>query len=252
VPRIYLASTYPRSYLGEELLSSIPYVLESFYYFAEWQYPYLSRWKSFLLDSGAFTFMEAKNKKVKSYKEYTIQYANFVKDNNIKNFFEMDIDEIVGLEEVEKYRVILETIVGRQCIPVWHINRGKEYWLRMCREYKYIAWGAFLGEIKIPKNHRYVRWFTDTAREHGTDVHGLGYTGTEIMKYGFSSVDSSSWTSGDRFGKLFFFDGKRMRVMPQKGRLIGDRKQVYAYNLRQWLLYQAHIDSLGGVIDESR
>jgi hypothetical protein len=128
-----------------------PYILESFFYIRnqhEWIMKMKPYFKDFLLDSGAFTFMQ-NNKNVVNWEEYTIEYANFIRKHDIKLFFELDIDPIVGLKEVERLRGILENLTGKKCIPVWHKKRGLEYWKQMCKEYDYVAIGGIVTqEIK--------------------------------------------------------------------------------------------------------
>ena len=100
-------------------------ILESFYYIADWQTRNIHNFKSFMLDSGAFTFVYGSKVDV-DIAEYFDKYKQFVKHNDIDLFFELDIDEMVGYDEVLRYRKELERFTGKQCIPVWHINRGKE------------------------------------------------------------------------------------------------------------------------------
>jgi hypothetical protein len=71
-----------------------PYILESFYYADADTERLLPYYGDFLLDSGAFTFMmSSKNHVV--WEEYIERYANFINRNNVKKFFELDIDSYV-------------------------------------------------------------------------------------------------------------------------------------------------------------
>ena len=45
--------------LIDEHIKKCRFMLESFYSVKEWQIPYLTQAEGFLLDSGAFTFMQA-------------------------------------------------------------------------------------------------------------------------------------------------------------------------------------------------
>ena len=65
-------------------------------------FPLLKEFKGFLLDSGAFTFMTSLKGKSINWNEYVINYGNFVKQHDIKHFFELDIDPIVGLKDTPK------------------------------------------------------------------------------------------------------------------------------------------------------
>ena len=80
--------------------------------------------------------------RVPNWDKYIEEYAEYVKENNVKKFLELDIDSVVGYEEVKRLRGRLEKLAGRQCIPVWHRPRGKAEFLRLCDEYSYIAIGG--------------------------------------------------------------------------------------------------------------
>lgn len=82
--------------------------------------------------------------------EYLERYADFIVRNNVKKFFELDIDSIVGYEKVLQFRNKLEKLTNRPCIPVWHENRGKDEFIRMSQQYSYVSIGS--GDTK--KNER--------------------------------------------------------------------------------------------------
>ena len=60
----------------------------------------------------------------------------FINTYKIDKFFELDIDSVVGYEEVLKLRKKLEHLTEKQCIPVWHTSRGKEDFLKTCGKNK--------------------------------------------------------------------------------------------------------------------
>ena len=78
--------------------------------------------KNFLLDSGAFTFMNGR--KYSDLDMYLEKYINFINENDVEKFFELDVDCIKGIDWVEKSRYKLEAETGKKCIPVWHVRRG--------------------------------------------------------------------------------------------------------------------------------
>jgi len=176
------------------------FVLESFFYIADWMLPFIKNEWRFLLDSGAFTFMQNTKAKL-NWDEYVTRYANFINEHKIELFFELDIDSIVGIKEVERLRNKLETLTGKKCIPVWHKSRGKEYWIRMCKDYDYVAIGGIVsGEIKR-KEYPFFTPLLNMAKERGAEVHGLGFTNLEgLTNYPFYSVDSTAWIYGNRGG----------------------------------------------------
>ena len=73
--KVFLASTSDKSFISN--ITDSKYILESFYYFQEWQILLIKKCKMFLLDSGAFTFMNSQKGKV-DFDEYLTKYINFI------------------------------------------------------------------------------------------------------------------------------------------------------------------------------
>lgn len=221
-------------------------ILESYFYCRNNAYipkliPYL---KSFLLDSGAFTFMQG-NTRV-NWDEYTEEYAAFINKYDIKLFFELDIDSIVGLKEVERLRKKLEYLTGKKPIPVWHKSRGKEYFIKMCKEYPYVALGGIVTQ-EIPRNtyEKAFPWFIKTAHDHGAKIHGLGYTSlVNLKKYRFDSVDSTAWLYGNRGGYLYTFNpmkGTMDKVDAPPGHRLKS-KEAAMHNFKEWVKFQEYAE----------
>ncbi len=240
--RLFLAATSSKPFLKDDV-SQCRYVLESFYYFKEWQIPLIKNSKDFLLDSGAFTFMNSSKGSVVDWDSYVDRYIEFININDIKHFFELDIDVIVGYEKVKQIRKRIEARTGKQCIPVWHRNRGAEEYISLCNEYPYIAIGGFAIKDIKQNEYRSIPYLLDKANSRGTKVHGLGFTPPNVIEYPFYSVDSSSWGTGSRFASVYLFQNGRMNVLAKKSnkRLI-DYKSLDRHNLKQWLKYQKYLD----------
>lgn len=238
--KIYLAGTATFRNLVESVY--IPNVLESFFYFQDWQVDYIKD-KSFLLDSGAFTFMMGTEKDV-DWDDYTLRYADFINRNHIKQYFELDIDCIVGYDEVKRLRKVLETNTGTQCIPVWHKSRGKEEFLQLCESYPYIAIGGIVsGEVK-PSQYRLFPWFINEAHKRDCRVHGLGFTNTALLKkIHFDSVDSTSWLSGGRFGSFYSFSNGSIRSFSRPdGMRVKSCRNLNEHNLQEWIKFQKYAE----------
>lgn len=227
-----------------------PYILESFYYIdsdAERLIPYFG---DFLLDSGAFTFCGEKGFSSVAFDEYLERYADFIRRNDIKKFFELDIDSIVGYEKVVEYRKRLERLTGKQSIPVWHISRGKEEFIKHCEEYPYVALGGYVAAIKAsdPRQKAYIRsypWFINEAHKRDAKIHGLGFTSLSgLQKYHFDSVDSTAWTTGNRFGFVYKFDGKTMtKVDVPKNKRLANPRAVALRNYTEWVKFQQYAET---------
>jgi hypothetical protein len=248
--RLFLAGVAPwRSGGGYDpiIRKHRPFILESFFYADADTERLLPYYGDFLLDSGAFTFCGTGGFTVDKFNEYLERYADFINRNHVEKFFELDVDSITGYEKVLEYRKKLERLTGKQCIPVWHISRGKDEFLRHCDEYPYVALGGYVAAIKAndPRQKAYVKaypWFISEAHKHGAKIHGLGFTQLALLPhYHFDSVDSTAWTTGNRFGYLYYFDGKTMQKKnAPAGHRIGDSRAAALHNYTEWIKYQKY------------
>lgn len=208
------------------------------------------RYLGFIMDSGAFSLLGSQKHKTKgvNWDEYVERYADVVNKYGIDNFIELDLDAIIGIKEVERLRAKLERLTGRQCMPVWHKSRGWDYWLRMVQEYKYVCIGGIAAWDITPAEIGIFRPLLAESRKHDCKVHGLGFTGTtKLAQFPFYSVDSSSWTSGARWGRLpKFVGGKIITVNPPKGKRLAShgeqRNAILEYSFNEWLKYCYYMD----------
>jgi hypothetical protein len=239
----YLASTQNKNATCDNFRINLS-ILESFYYMDEWIERAIPMLKNFMLDSGAFTFMTSHTGNI-DWNDYLEKYAAFVKKNDVKLFCELDIDSVVGYETVLKMRRFLERETGKQPIPVWHKSRGKEEFLRMCDEYKYVAIGGIVSKEIARQEYKYFPWFIDEAHKRGAKIHGLGFTSLEgVQKYRFDSVDSTSWTTGNRFGIVYRFNGKTMeKFAKQEGQRLADSRAVAIHNFNEWAKFQRYAET---------
>lgn len=229
--------------LEKTIVQHKPFILESFYYADEETERLLPLFGDFLLDSGAFTFMQNATSDI-VWEEYIEKYADFIKRNNVEKFFELDIDPIVGYEKVKYYRQRLETLAGRPCIPVWHKSRGIDEFYRICDEYDYSAIGGIVsGEITRDKYNLFPTMIRE-AHKRNCKLHGLGFTNLAyLQKCHFDSVDSTAWTAGNRFGYVYKFDGKTMRkVNAPSGKRLADSRKVALNNYVEWIKFQQYAE----------
>jgi len=221
------------------------YALESFYYISkeEWMFPLLKEFKGFLLDSGAFTFMSSKKNSSVDWDKYIETYGEFIKRHNVDNFFELDIDVIVGLTEVERLRAKLEKITNKRCIPVWHKSRGLEYFKKMCSDYSYVAVGGIVTQEIKRTEYPVFSNLLSIANKNNCRVHGLGFTNLEGMaKYRFHSVDSTAWLSGNKFGHVYLFNGRTMdKVQRKKGQKVKGNEVAF-HNFSEWIKFSKYAE----------
>jgi hypothetical protein len=178
-----------------------------------------------------------------NWNEYIDKYADFIIKNNIQYFFELDIDAVVGYEQVKKMTTYLEQKVGRKCIPVWHKSRGIDEWRRLTEEYDYVSIGGIvIKEIK-QNDYKNFRKLLEIAKRNNCKVHGLGFTNLKNLEnYKFYSVDSTSWLSGGRFGTLYFFNGKTLVQGRIKNKRIKDYMISHHHNIEEWIKFQKYAD----------
>lgn len=221
-----------------------PYILESFYYVNEDTERLLPFFGDFLLDSGAFTFMQ--NSDIKAdWGDYVERYADFIKRNKIAKFFELDIDSVIGYDAVKELRRKLEKITGRQAIPVWHAGRGYQEFERLCDEYPYVAVGGIVSKEIRPEHYKIFPKLIREAHKRGAKVHGLGFTRlSDLGEYHFDSVDSTAWTTGNRFGYIYYFDGKTIKKKDApEGMRISSPREAALINYCEWIKFQKYAET---------
>lgn len=240
--QLYLAGAWPWRNEGmydQTVREARPYILESFFYCDKDTERLLPYFGDFLLDSGAFTFMQGKGGSP-DWDEYVERYADFINRNNIQKFFELDIDTVTGYKRVQELRCKLEKLVNRPCIPVWHKIRGIHEYKRHCEEYDYVAIGGYVTKELKPADYASFPAMIRYAHTHSAKVHCLGFTKlSDLPRYHFDSVDSTAWTTGNRFGYVYYFDGRTMKKKdaPQGSRLADPRK-VALHNYTEWVKFQ--------------
>lgn len=223
------------------------YLLDSYAYASDTLKTYIPRVGKFLLDSGAFTFITSSKNTNIDWTFYVDRYAEFIKANDVKLFFELDIDKLIGYEAVLRLRKRLEIRAERQSIPVWHKTRGRQAFIDMCKEYPYVSIGGLVGggdSAGAYAKHlcKVFPWFIDVAHDYDAKIHALGYTDFEgLKKYHFDSVDSASWTSGHRFGGVSVFDGDKIAHVPKNANLrMANWKAIARHNFNEWVKFQRY------------
>lgn len=232
-----------------DMLEKCDYILESFYTIKEWQIPYIKKCKMFLLDSGAFTmFTKGHNLTEKDWQDYVTKYIDFINKWDIKYFFELDVDRILGIKKVEEIRARIERETGKKCIPVWHKERGWKYFEKMCEEYDYVAIGGIAKNPNGKQIEKLFPYFIKYAHKHKCKIHGLGYTNTKRLKtYHFDTVDSTSWLAGGQFGAIPVFKNGEIKPYkkPENTRLKSKGEEglsLQRFCFKEWLKFQEYAD----------
>lgn len=256
---LYLASLENDYVTIETMINVKPlFVLGSFHYLQKLKPGILQQYfsyinsddcKGFILDSGAFSMLNAKGGAesfLKNLDDYIENYIEFIKFWNIKNFIELDIDPLVGYSKVLKIREKIEKEVGRKSIPVWHISRGINEWKNTVKLYEYVAIGGIVTkEIKKKDYKKIFLPLLKIARSEKCNVHGLGFTGKEINDFPFFSCDSSTWTTINRFGSMPIFSItekciKNKSISEKRKIKLGNetRMKLTKYSIMEWKKFQ--------------
>ena len=196
--------------------------------------------KDYIMDSGAFTFMNG-GKQI-DFIEYARSYAEYVRDNNIEKYIELDLYNVIGVEETEEIRKLLFQITGRKPIPVFHKSLGLDYFIALIEQFDYIAIGGIVTKHITNKDYKYFEYFIKLAHSNNCKVHGLGLTSQKnIAKYNFDSVDSTTWIRG-RFGDIYYYDNGRMRTYKKKNSRLKDSTKANQFCLNQWIKFQKYAE----------
>jgi hypothetical protein len=204
----------------------------------------------YLVDSGAFTFMETHLKLARTephkwwdlMERYVEEYVAFLSAHRDRIFAcaEMDVDHVLSFDEIwdgsGSWHQALENW--------WDTKRGNRldgsrgftappiaYWRERIMSAGVpvlVGWHAireWRGWKDQCNTYRYLalpggeevaenRWFpyVNEARRTGTYIHGFAGTKPEwIRRYPFYSVDSTSWLMGSKFGNTMIFQNGRLR-----------------------------------------
>lgn len=241
----------------------IPYVMGSYYYVKDaptsgsgegWKADYQENpnCKSIIFDSGAFTYIKAganQDATDVDWYEYAEAYGNWIRDNNIRRYMELDLDGPLGYDFALELREMLADIVGWDPIPVWHRTRGLNAFEESCKTHDRVALGGFPWDEIPPEEYKFLPRFINTAHKHNARIHGLGWQPNvdQMEKYPFDSTDSTSWIF-DSFGSWCRFDGRRMdRIDHDKH----PTQEMYMHNLKEWVKLARYMDGKNeGDIDQ--
>ena len=182
-----------------------------------------NRGMKILIDSGAFTFFkdpQYAKKSVEWWEKYLKNYIKFIQEhrNYIFACVELDIDSIVGSEQVEewrkKYFYPLEES-GVRVIYLYHLDKDLDYFEDMCRKHAYVGFSYVELKNSIDDNdliQETVSNLFDIAKKYKTAIHGFAITGNKmLLNYPFLSADSTTYTMGAQYGNIVYFDGGALR-----------------------------------------
>ena len=246
--KLYLAGLDTTSDRYDDIMHHSKYILVSYWYIRSSKNKTLINLLKkrntegrLILDSGAFTFFSSKSKL--NISEYLDGYIEFINKYDIQVFAELDIDSVIGYEKTMQLRERLEKETSKQCLPVWHKSRGLQAFKDDVDKYPHVSIGGIVtGEIKR-KEYDIFKQLTRYANARGVKVHGLGFTGKDCYKYGFDSVDSTSWKSGGRFASGYKFSNNQLKTIKRpEGTRLTDPLTIDQNNFIEWIKFQRYVE----------
>lgn len=218
-----------------------PFILDSFFNVSPATEKYVPCYGDYMLDSGAFTMLSGNAGKV-DLPTYIDRYIAYINKWRVKKYFELDIEKLIGLPEVERIRRYLFEKTGVMPIPVWHKGRGLENFKQMCRDYDYVAIGGYVsGEYTLKEITKGFPALIRYAHQHKAKIHGLGFTRLKLLPVcHFDSVDSTAWVSGNRFGHVYKFNGRTMTKIDRPPGTRVKNKKVAINNFIEWWKFQRY------------
>lgn len=195
-----------------------------------------------LMDSGAYTYM-ANPKKSFNLKEHLKQYCYYINEFDLQNFIELDLDVFMSIEEVENIRKKIYLETHKQPIIVYHPERGRDYWLNMCKENNFVAIGGLVTNesFNTPARIKELSIMCDEAHMYKTKVHGLGFTPTTLLNTKtmfFDTVDSTTWNLARR-GKSWGLDSQGNLIQVQKHESILT-SEIQEKDLEVWAIFSSN------------
>lgn len=182
---------------------------------------YLGKGIKFLIDSGAYTYINnpdyAENT-IEEWEQHIQNYLSWAKSHKdiIFAIASLDIERLVGGEQVQEWNekyfepFMLET--GIPVCFVWHEDHTKLSWEQYCQRYPYVglSWGTDTfddgsGGLKTCQK------MLKVAEKHNAVVHGMAMTRTSLLpKLPFYTVDSTTWMVGVQYGEVNWWRGTKM------------------------------------------
>lgn len=242
-----ISSCTPCKNIGNTIKLEELNILQTFFSIGKKDHEYWGRAKSFLMDSGAFSMMAGKKKDNFDILDYTKKYGQYVKEHNVEQFIELDIDHVFGIQKYKDCLHCLQDITGKEPIRVFHLHRGLDYYRELIKKFDRIC----IGGIAVKDIKPEMFWIFDDllkeAHSNGCKVHGLGIGSCRtIRRFDFDSTDTAGWISAMKFGALYRFNGHSVNKYDGSSRCEEGRKisRVFAGTtaLNEWTEYSKYVE----------
>lgn len=163
-------------------------------------------YKCVILDPGAKSVAEAKQKGIYVKPIDLEEYAEFVKRHADVIYQFLTLDEIGDPETTRRNTLYLERVVGRKPVPIFHVQNSLDVLEELVEEdHEVIAIG---GSVFVSRKRR-AEVFAEIFNRFGDqNFHALGLGTTRLLlQHPWFSADASSWLNGRIFRTLITLTG---------------------------------------------
>lgn len=123
--------------------------------------------------------------------------------------------DVIGDHEATARNTSALHTAGLPALPTFHIGSPWPVLEDLCSRHPYIALGGMVPYFQRPRE--VMRWLIHAFRiaaHTGSVFHGFGQTNhNAVTALPFYSVDSSTWSSGMRFGHMKLWDDRHHRLI---------------------------------------
>lgn len=125
--------------------------------------------------------------------------------------------DVIGDHEATARNTAALQDAGQDVLPVFHVGEPWNVLETLCARHRYVALGGMaLHAVGGAKQRPLMRWLVRCFRiaaETGTVFHGFGLTSAQLVKnLPFYSIDSSSYTIGQRWGLAYLWDAPAWKM----------------------------------------
>lgn len=195
----------------------------------------------YFLDSGAFSAYTSGGK------INIVDYINFIKRNKQHIGVYANLDEIGNAEKTLRNQRIMEE-AGLNPIPVFHAYEDYKYLKDYIKKYDYICLGGLAQLKTYPKIKQFFKECFEIIGNKDIKVHAFGISDKRLlMEFPFHSADSSSFSSGGRFGHICHYERGRLKKYNREkaqeklnftfGKGMKNSKKMHEWNITQWYKY---------------
>ena len=180
--------------------------------------------KSWVMDSGAYTYQQPKNRLPEaSLMKYAERYIEFcARTVDLWDWCaEMDVENGYGMPFVDRVWDMM-LAAGLPALRVWHARRGIDAWKKHCKESEYVGIGSSCRDVHPDDIKQLLRW----AYANGNKVHAFGVLSGNLMKWPAFSSDATTWLSPEVFGRIIQFDKTKGRIASHSPREKGIKVSV--------------------------